>query len=161
MPRRDDIQKICILGSGPIIIGQAAEFDYSGVQACRVLQDEGFEVVLINSNPATIMTDPEFATRTYIEPLTTRSVTAVLEKERPDALLATLGGGTALNLARDLSESGVLERLGIEMIGANYESMRKAEERELFRDVDHSIGLKCAGSVAVRESNGDRRIGAN
>ncbi|MBJ7354527.1 MAG: carbamoyl-phosphate synthase large subunit [Thermoleophilaceae bacterium] len=158
MPRRDDIQKICILGSGPIIIGQAAEFDYSGVQACRVLQDEGFDVVLINSNPATIMTDPEFATRTYIEPLTPRSVTAVLEKERPDALLATLGGGTALNLARDLSESGTLERLGIEMIGANYESMRKAEERELFREVVHGIGLRCAGSVVVHDPNGDGRV---
>jgi carbamoyl-phosphate synthase large subunit len=159
MPRREDIQKICILGSGPIIIGQAAEFDYSGVQACRVLQDEGFDVVLINSNPATIMTDPEFATRTYIEPLTPRSVTAVLEKERPDALLATLGGGTALNLARDLTENGTLERLGIEMIGANYESMRKAEERELFREVVHSIGLKCAGSVVVHDPNGDGRVG--
>jgi carbamoyl-phosphate synthase large subunit len=158
MPRRDDIQKICILGSGPIIIGQAAEFDYSGVQACRVLKDEGYEVVLINSNPATIMTDPEFATRTYVEPLTPRSVTAVLEKERPDALLATLGGGTALNLARDLSESGTLERLGIEMIGANYESMRKAEERELFREVVHSIGLKCAGSVIVHDVTGDGRV---
>ncbi|MBI2692010.1 MAG: carbamoyl-phosphate synthase large subunit [Solirubrobacterales bacterium] len=158
MPRRDDIQKICILGSGPIIIGQAAEFDYSGVQACRVLQDEGFEVVLINSNPATIMTDPEFATRTYVEPLTPRSVTAVLEKERPDALLATLGGGTALNLARDLTQDGTLERLGIEMIGANYESMRKAEERELFREVVHSIGLRCAGSVIVRDPNGDGRV---
>ncbi|MBK5230774.1 MAG: carbamoyl phosphate synthase large subunit, partial [Thermoleophilia bacterium] len=114
MPRRDDIERICILGSGPIVIGQAAEFDYSGVQACRVLQDEGYEVILINSNPATIMTDPEFATRTYVEPLTPESVTAVLEKERPDALLATLGGGTALNLARELTESGVLDALGIE-----------------------------------------------
>ncbi len=161
MPRRDDIKKICILGSGPIIIGQAAEFDYSGVQACRVLQDERYEVVLVNSNPATIMTDPEFAARTYIEPLTTRSVTAVLEKERPDALLATLGGGTALNLARDLTETGVLDRLGIEMIGANYESMRKAEERELFREVVHSIGLKCAGSVVVHDSTGDGRVPAD
>ena len=158
MPRRDDITKICILGSGPIIIGQAAEFDYSGVQACRVLQDEGYEVVLINSNPATIMTDPEFAARTYIEPLTPESVTAVLEKEQPDALLATLGGGTALNLARDLSESGTLERLGIEMIGANYESMKRAEERELFREVVHSIGLKCAGSVVVHDTNSDGSI---
>jgi carbamoyl-phosphate synthase large subunit len=158
VPRRDDIQKICILGSGPIIIGQAAEFDYSGVQACRVLQDEGYEVVLVNSNPATIMTDPEFAARTYIEPLTTRSVTAVLEKERPDALLATLGGGTALNLARDLSETGVLDRLDIEMIGANYESMKRAEERELFRETVHSIGLKCAGSVVVHDSQGDGSI---
>jgi carbamoyl-phosphate synthase large subunit len=155
MPRRDDIKKICILGSGPIVIGQAAEFDYSGVQACRVLQDEGYEVVLINSNPATIMTDPEFATRTYIEPLTTRSVTAVLERERPDALLATLGGGTALNLARDLTETGVLERLGIEMIGANYESMKRAEERELFRQTVQEIGLKCAGSVVVHDTSGD------
>jgi carbamoyl-phosphate synthase large subunit len=158
VPRRDDIKKICILGSGPIVIGQAAEFDYSGVQACRVLQEEGFEVVLVNSNPATIMTDPEFATRTYIEPLTTRSVTAVLEKERPDALLATLGGGTALNLARDLSETGVLARLGIEMIGADYESMKRAEERELFRETVQAIGLKCAGSVVVHDSSGDGSV---
>jgi carbamoyl-phosphate synthase large subunit len=158
MPRRDDIHKICILGSGPIVIGQAAEFDYSGVQACRVLQDEGYEVVLVNSNPATIMTDPEFASRTYIEPLTTRSVTAVLERERPDALLATLGGGTALNLARDLSETGVLERLEIEMIGANYESMKRAEERELFRETVQAIGLKCAGSVVVHDSAGDGSV---
>ncbi|MGH2906270.1 MAG: carbamoyl-phosphate synthase large subunit [Solirubrobacterales bacterium] len=154
MPRRDDIEKICILGSGPIIIGQAAEFDYSGVQACRVLQDEGYEVVLINSNPATIMTDPEFATKTYIEPLTPESVTAVLEREKPDALLATLGGGTALNLARALSEDGTLERLGIEMIGANYESMKRAEERELFRETVHEIGLKCAKSIVVQSDAG-------
>ncbi|MGB1582259.1 MAG: carbamoyl-phosphate synthase large subunit [Solirubrobacterales bacterium] len=158
MPRRDDIEKICILGSGPIIIGQAAEFDYSGVQACRVLLDEGYDVVLINSNPATIMTDPEFADRTYIEPLTPRAVTAVLERERPDALLATLGGGTALNLARDLSESGTLERLGIEMIGANYESMKRAEERELFRQTVHSIGLRCAGSIVVNDRAGDGNL---
>jgi carbamoyl-phosphate synthase large subunit len=158
VPRRDDIKKICILGSGPIVIGQAAEFDYSGVQACRVLADEGYEVVLVNSNPATIMTDPEFAARTYIEPLTTRSVSAVLEQERPDALLATLGGGTALNLARDLSETGVLERLGIELIGANYESMRRAEERELFRETMLSIGLKCAASVVVHDRAGDGKV---
>ncbi|HEV7918288.1 MAG TPA: carbamoyl-phosphate synthase large subunit [Solirubrobacterales bacterium] len=154
MPRRDDIQKIAILGSGPIIIGQAAEFDYSGVQACRVLQDEGYEIVLINSNPATIMTDPEFASNTYVEPLTPDSVTAVLEKERPDALLATLGGGTALNLARILTEDGTLERLDIELIGANYESMRRAEERELFRTTVHGIGLQCAKSTIVQNDAG-------
>ena len=149
MPRRDDIERICILGSGPIVIGQAAEFDYSGVQACRVLQDEGYEVVLINSNPATIMTDPEFAARTYVEPLTPASVTAVLEKERPDALLATLGGGTALNLARALSEDGTLERLGIELIGADYGAIERAEDRDLFRETVESIGYKCAASLIV------------
>ncbi|MBI4898750.1 MAG: carbamoyl-phosphate synthase large subunit [Actinobacteria bacterium] len=149
MPRRDDIEKICILGSGPIVIGQAAEFDYSGVQACRVLQDEGFEVVLVNSNPATIMTDPEFAARTYVEPLTPESVTAVLEKERPDALLATLGGGTALNLARILSEDGTLARLEIELIGADYEAIERAEDRDLFRETVEAIGCKCAASLVV------------
>ncbi|MFY9264709.1 MAG: carbamoyl-phosphate synthase large subunit [Solirubrobacterales bacterium] len=161
MPRRGDIQKICILGSGPIIIGQAAEFDYSGVQACRVLQDEGYEIVLINSNPATIMTDPEFATATYVEPLTPAAVTAVLEKERPDALLATLGGGTALNLGRVLSEDGVLERLGIELIGADYDAIMRAEERELFRTTVESIGLRCANSTIVhREAGGDALAGS-
>ena len=113
MPRRDDIQKILVLGSGPIVIGQAAEFDYSGAQACKVLLEEGYEVVLVNSNPATIMTDPEFATATYIEPLMPASVARVIEHERPDALLPTLGGGTALNLARDLSDDGTLERYGV------------------------------------------------
>src|SRR6187402_466054 len=108
MPKRTDIRRVLIIGSGPIVIGQAAEFDYSGVQACKVLMEEGYEVVLVNSNPATIMTDPEFATATYIEPLTPSSVARVIEKERPDALLPTLGGGTALNLARALHENGVL-----------------------------------------------------
>ncbi len=156
VPRRDDIGKIAILGSGPIIIGQAAEFDYSGVQACRVLQDDGYEVVLINSNPATIMTDPEFATATYVEPLTPEAVTAVLEKEQPDALLPTLGGGTALNLARILHDDGTLERLGIAMIGADYEAIERAEDREIFRRVVESIGElprapapRCAKSVIV------------
>jgi carbamoyl-phosphate synthase large subunit len=156
MPRRDDIRKIAIIGSGPIIIGQAAEFDYSGVQACRVLQDEGYDVVLVNSNPATIMTDPEFATATYVEPLTPESVRAVFEKERPDALLPTLGGGTALNLARILHDDGVLDELGIEMIGADYEAIERAEDREIFRRVVESIGElpkapapRCAKSVIV------------
>src|SRR5919198_5156974 len=142
MPRRDDIQKILLIGSGPIVIGQAAEFDYSGVQACKVLLEEGYEVVLVNSNPATIMTDPEFATATYIEPLTPESVARVLERERPEALLPTLGGGTALNLARALSEDGTLDRLGVELIGADYDAIRRAEDRELFRDTIERAGLR-------------------
>src|SRR6266540_3771265 len=133
VPRRDDIQKILLIGSGPIVIGQAAEFDYSGAQACKVLLEEGYEVVLVNSNPATIMTDPEFATRTYIEPLLPGPVAKVIERERPDALLPTLGGGTALNLARQLTERGVLERNGVELLGANYDVIRRAEDRDLFK----------------------------
>src|SRR5438105_5062807 len=119
VPRREDIHKILLIGSGPIIIGQAAEFDYSGTQACRVLQHEGYEVVLVNSNPATIMTDPELATATYVEPLLPGPVAQVIERERPDALLATLGGQTALNLAKALYEDGTLERLDLELIGAD------------------------------------------
>src|SRR3954452_22574188 len=117
MPRRDDLQKILVLGSGPIVIGQAAEFDYSGAQACKVLLEEGYDVVLVNSNPATIMTDPEFATVTYVEPLLPGPVTQVIERERPDALLPTLGGQTALNLAKDLAQSGALEAFGVELFG--------------------------------------------
>ena len=119
MPRRDDLHKILIIGSGPIVIGQAAEFDYSGVQACKVLREEGYEVVLVNSNPATIMTDPDFADRTYVEPITTPMLERIIAAERPDALLPTLGGQTALNLAKALAEDGTLERFGVELIGAN------------------------------------------
>ena len=133
MPRRDDIEKILLIGSGPIVIGQAAEFDYSGVQACKVLLEEGYEVVLVNSNPATIMTDPEFATATYIEPLLPGPVTRIIEKERPDALLPTLGGQTALNVAMALHEDGTLERFGVELIGADQDAIRRAEDREEFR----------------------------
>ena len=136
MPGVSDIHKILILGSGPIVIGQAAEFDYSGVQACKVLREEGYEVVLVNSNPATIMTDPEFADATYIEPLLPGPVAQVIERERPDALLGTLGGQTALNLAKALHDDGTLERFGVELIGANYEAIACAEDRELFRDGD-------------------------
>ena len=149
MPRRDDIQKILIIGSGPIVIGQAAEFDYSGAQACKVLLEEGYEVVLVNSNPATIMTDPEFATATYIEPLLPDSVRRVIERERPDALLATLGGGTALNLARQLSEDGTLDELGVELIGADYDAIRRAEDRDLFRQTMENAGLRVPKAVAV------------
>ena len=139
-----------MIGSGPIVIGQAAEFDYSGAQACKVLLEEGYEVVLVNSNPATIMTDPEFATATYIEPLLPRSVAKVIERERPDALLPTLGGGTALNLARALSEDGTLERFKCELIGADYETIRRAEDRDLFRATMERAGLRVPRSAAVK-----------
>jgi carbamoyl-phosphate synthase large subunit len=150
VPRRDDIERILVLGSGPIRIGQAAEFDYSGAQACKVLLEEGYEVVLVNSNPATIMTDPEFATRTYIEPLTPASVAKVIERERPDALLPTLGGGTALDLARELSENGTLGRHRVELIGADYDAIRRAEDRELFRATMERAGLRVPRSAAVK-----------
>src|SRR5215218_4544110 len=132
MPRRDDLHRILILGSGPIVIGQAAEFDYSGVQACKVLREEGYEVVLVNSNPATIMTDPEFADRTYVEPLLPGPVAQVIAREKPDALLPTLGGQTALNLAKALHDDGTLQRFGVELIGADYEAINRAEDRQLF-----------------------------
>jgi len=141
MPRRDDLQRILILGSGPIVIGQAAEFDYSGVQACKVLREEGYEVVLVNSNPATIMTDPEFADATYVEPLLPGPVTQVIARERPDALLPTLGGQTALNLAKALHEDGTLARYGVELIGADYDAIARAEDRELFRETMQQAGL--------------------
>jgi carbamoyl-phosphate synthase large subunit len=147
MPRRADIHKILILGSGPIVIGQAAEFDYSGVQACKVLREEGYEVVLVNSNPATIMTDPEFAEATYIEPLLPGPVTQVIERERPDALLGTLGGQTALNLAKALHDDGTLERFGVELIGANYEAIACAEDRELFGQAMARAGLRMPNSA--------------
>ncbi len=149
MPKRKDLKKILIIGSGPIVIGQAAEFDYSGTQACKALKQEGFEVVLVNSNPATIMTDPEIADRTYIEPLVPEVLEQIIKVERPDALLPTLGGQTALNLAVQLYEEGVLERYGVEMIGASYEAIRKGEDRDLFRKAMKNIGLKVPESVVV------------
>ncbi len=149
MPRRDDLKKILVIGSGPIVIGQAAEFDYSGAQACKVLLEEGYQVVLVNSNPATIMTDPEFATATYIEPLNPASVAKVIEREQPDALLPTLGGGTALNLARALSEDGTLGRHRVELIGADYDAIRRAEDRDLFRATMEGAGLRVPRSAAV------------
>ena len=147
MPRRDDISKILLLGSGPIVIGQAAEFDYSGTQACRILREEGYEVILVNSNPATIMTDPEVASTTYIEPLLPGPVTQVIARERPDALLPTLGGQTALNLAKALHEDGTLARYGVELIGADYDAIDRAEDRERFRDTMHAAGLRVPRSV--------------
>ncbi len=141
--------KILLIGSGPIVIGQAAEFDYSGVQACKVLLEEGYEVVLVNSNPATIMTDPEFATATYVEPLNPASVRRIIEKERPDALLPTLGGQTALNLARSLHDDGTLRSFGVELIGAEYEAIRRAEDREAFRTTMEQAGLRVPWSLIV------------
>ncbi|MEX0971930.1 MAG: carbamoyl-phosphate synthase large subunit [Solirubrobacterales bacterium] len=157
MPKRTDIEKILLIGSGPIVIGQAAEFDYSGVQACKVLLEEGYEVVLVNSNPATIMTDPEFASATYVEPLLPGPVAKIIEKERPDALLPTLGGQTALNLAMALHEDGTLERFGVELIGADEAAIRRAEDREEFRLTMNEAGLgipwsRTVGSVAEVEA---------
>ena len=149
MPRRDDLQKILLLGSGPIIIGQACEFDYSGTQACKALREEGYEVVLVNSNPATIMTDPQTAERTYIEPLLPEIVEKVIAKERPDALLPTMGGQTALNIAVTLSKNGVLEKYGVELIGAKLPAIEMAEDRLLFKEAMKRIGLAvCPSGIA-------------
>jgi len=149
MPRRQDIKKILIIGSGPIVIGQACEFDYSGTQACRALMQEGFEVVLVNSNPATIMTDPEIADRTYIEPLTLETLTAIIEKERPDALLPTVGGQTGLNLSVELYEQGILDKFGVKLIGANIDAIKVGEDRELFKAAMDEIGIpSCKGGFA-------------
>ncbi|MDP9021695.1 MAG: carbamoyl-phosphate synthase large subunit, partial [Actinomycetota bacterium] len=150
MPRRDDLKSVLVIGSGPIVIGQAAEFDYSGTQACKVLREEGLRVVLINSNPATIMTDPAFSDATYIEPLTADAVRAVIERERPDALLPTLGGQTALNLAIELHERGDLDALGVEMLGADPEAIATAEDRQRFKDAMAECGLETPHSTYVR-----------
>ncbi|NBS87962.1 MAG: carbamoyl-phosphate synthase large subunit, partial [Verrucomicrobia bacterium] len=149
MPRRTDIKSILIIGSGPIIIGQACEFDYSGVQACKALREEGYKVILVNSNPATIMTDPEFADRTYIEPITPAVVEMIMAKEKPDALLPTLGGQTALNTAMSLHESGALQKHGVKLIGAQVEAIRKGEDRQLFKECMAKIGLECARSATA------------
>jgi len=149
MPKRRDIKKILIIGSGPIIIGQACEFDYSGVQACKALRQEGYEVILVNSNPATIMTDPSMADRTYVEPLTSEILELIIKRETPDALLPTLGGQTALNLAVELGEAGVLDKYSVELIGASLHAIKKAEDRELFKNAMTKIGLEVARSAAV------------
>ena len=163
MPKRKDIKRILVIGSGPIVIGQACEFDYSGTQACKALKEEGFIVILINSNPATIMTDPEFSDRTYIEPLHAEAVARIIEAERPDALLPTLGGQTSLNLAVELAQNGTLENYGVELIGAGLETIRLAEDRELFRNAMRDIGLNvpeggCVKTVEEAEELG-RKIG--
>ena len=141
MPKRTDIKSILIIGAGPIVIGQACEFDYSGTQACKALKEEGYRIVLVNSNPATIMTDPQMADATYIEPITWQMVSRIIEKERPDALLPTMGGQTGLNCALDLARNGVLEKYGVELIGASREAIDKAEDREKFKKAMERIGL--------------------
>ncbi len=149
MPKRTDIKKILIIGSGPIIIGQACEFDYSGTQACKALRSEGYEVILVNSNPATIMTDPEIADRTYIEPLSKEYLEAIIAAERPDALLPTVGGQTGLNLAVELAESGILAKYGVQLIGAQLNAIKIAEDRLLFKDVCRKLGLEVPASAVV------------
>ncbi|MCX7317617.1 MAG: carbamoyl phosphate synthase large subunit, partial [Hyphomicrobiales bacterium] len=150
MPKRTDISSILIIGAGPIVIGQACEFDYSGTQAVKALKEEGYRIILVNSNPATIMTDPDMADRTYIEPITPEIVAKIIEKERPDALLPTMGGQTALNCALSLKKMGVLEKYNVEMIGATAEAIDKAEDRELFRNAMTKIGLETPRSHHIK-----------
>ena len=149
MPKRTDLESILIIGAGPIIIGQACEFDYSGTQACKALREEGYRIILVNSNPATIMTDPEFADATYIEPLTVEILEKIIAKERPSALLPTLGGQTALNLSMELHHAGILEKYKVEMIGAKPDAIKKGEDRELFKQCMIKIGLDVAKSMTV------------
>src|SRR4030095_4819554 len=158
MPKRMDIEKILIVGAGPIIIGQACEFDYSGTQACKALREEGFEIVLVNSNPATIMTDPETADRTYIEPITPEIVERIIARERPDVLLPTLGGQTALNVTVALGEAGVLDRYRVEFIGASLDAIRKAEDRELFKKAMESIGIDLPRGGIARSLDESRAV---
>ncbi|MFZ8985170.1 MAG: carbamoyl phosphate synthase large subunit, partial [Steroidobacteraceae bacterium] len=150
MPRRNDLQSILIIGAGPIVIGQACEFDYSGAQACKALREEGYRVILVNSNPATIMTDPDMADAVYIEPINWRSVARIIEQERPDALLPTMGGQTGLNTALDLVREGVLEQYGVELIAASRDAIDMAEDRELFRNAMRDIGLECPRASIAR-----------
>ncbi|MEL6468286.1 MAG: carbamoyl-phosphate synthase large subunit [Cyanobacteria bacterium J06623_4] len=159
MPRRNDLKKIMLIGSGPIVIGQACEFDYSGTQACKALREEGYEVVLVNSNPATIMTDPDIADRTYVEPLTPELLAQVIEKERPDAVLPTMGGQTALNLAVDLAKNGTLEKYGVELIGAKLEAIEKAEDRKLFKEAMVKIGVGVCPSGLAETMDEAKAIG--
>ena len=149
MPRRTDLHTILVIGSGPIVIGQACEFDYSGTQACKALREEGYRVVLVNSNPATIMTDPETADRTYVEPLTVDVLEQIIAAERPQALLPTIGGQTGLNLALDAAEAGVLARHGVKLIGASVDAIRRAEDRDLFKQTMRGIGLDLPRSGVV------------
>src|SRR6202142_520081 len=149
MPRRNDIHRVLVIGSGPIVIGQACEFDYSGAQACKALRSDGFEVVLINSNPATIMTDPDLADRTYVEPLSVEFAAEVIRRERPDSLLSTVGGQTGLNLSVALADAGVLDQYGVELIGAKLDAIKKAEDRLLFKEAMRKIGLDLPQSQLV------------
>ena len=150
MPKRRDLRSICLVGSGPIVIGQACEFDYSGTQGAKALKEEGYEIVLVNSNPATVMTDPEFADRTYVEPLVPEVVERIIARERPDALLPTLGGQTALNVAVELAESGVLDHFGVELIGARLDAIRRGEDRRLFKETMLQAGIDLPFSASTQ-----------
>src|SRR5579864_382769 len=150
MPRRNDLHRILIVGSGPIVIGQACEFDYSGTQAAKALRADGYQVILVNSNPATIMTDPDLADQTYVEPLTRPYLEEIIRQERPDALLSTVGGQTGLNLSVELAETGVLDQYGVELIGAKIDAIKKAEDRLLFKDAMRKIGLETPRSRLVK-----------
>ncbi|MBN1443570.1 MAG: ATP-grasp domain-containing protein, partial [Planctomycetes bacterium] len=158
MPRRDDLHSILIIGSGPIIIGQACEFDYSGAQACKALREDGYRVILVNSNPATIMTDPEFSDRTYIEPLNLTTLSRIVEQEKPDAILPTLGGQTGLNLVTELWEAGVVQRCGVELLGATYEVIKKAESRDHFKAAVLACGLDLPRSEVASSMEEARRV---
>src|SRR2546423_11380817 len=160
MPRRNDLHRILIIGSGPIVIGQACEFDYSGTQAAKALRDDGYQTILVNSNPATIMTDPDLADKTYVEPLTRAYVEEIIRRERPDALLSTVGGQTALNLSVELAEAGILDKYGIELIGAKIDAIKKAEDRLLFKDAMRKIGLETPQSQLVNSIAGGREFAA-
>ena len=157
MPKRKDIKSILIVGAGPIVIGQACEFDYSGTQACKALKDKGYKILLINSNPATIMTDPEIADLTYIEPITSENLIKIIEKNRPDAILPTMGGQTALNTSLDLEKKGILKKYNVEMIGAELKSIEMAEDRIKFKDAMHEIGLETAKSQIASNIRWRRR----
>src|SRR6186713_2319163 len=158
MPKDPSIRKILLIGSGPIIIGQGCEFDYSGVQACKALREEKYRVVLVNSNPATIMTDPEFADRTYIEPITAEAIEAIMEREKPDAILPTMGGQTALNAAMELNRNGALARHNVRLIGANAQAIAKGEDRQLFKEAMMRIGLDVARSGIARSLDDAARV---
>ena len=158
MPKRTDIDSILIIGAGPIVIGQACEFDYSGTQACKALKEEGYRIILVNSNPATIMTDPDMADATYIEPLTVKSVTAIIEKEQPDALLPTVGGQTALNLTVDLKEAGVVDQHGVELIGADIDAIQRAEDREKFKEAMEGVGIDIPKGGFARSMDEAKKI---
>ena len=151
MPKRKDIKSVLVIGAGPIVIGQACEFDYSGSQACKILREEGYKVILVNSNPATIMTDPDFADATYIEPINIDMVSKIIEKEKPDALLPTMGGQTALNVAMELSNSGILKKNHVELIGASFKAIEKAEDRKLFKEAMKEIGLDTPKGILVHD----------
>src|SRR6476619_5912365 len=158
LPKRRDLRSVCLIGSGPIVIGQACEFDYAGCQALKVLRDDGFRTIVVNPNPATIMTDPGFADRTYLEPLDLEGVASVLRRERPDAVLPTMGGQTALNLARELARDGILDELDVELIGAPLDVIDRAEDRQLFKDCVERAGVRVPRSETVTSVDGLRGI---